>query len=137
MSGAESFIIMQGTSALMGAASALGEAGIASEQAKFQASMAGHQAGIARLQAETALKRGEEQARIAAEEGARILGAQRAGYAGQGVEVGIGTPAQMAAETATRVATDVSNIRAAACAPVIPVELRTSEYLMKVDCTRR
>lgn len=46
-----------------------------------------------------AINRGEEDARLIGQEGRRIQGEQRAGFAGQGVDVGVGTAAEIQLET--------------------------------------
>lgn len=66
---------------------------------------------FARLQAEDALKRGDRAAMLHAQKVKKLIGAQRAAFGGQGVEVDIGSPLEIREETAELGALDVLTIR--------------------------
>jgi len=58
-----------------------------------------------------AIARGEEDARRVGQEGRRVQGEQRAGFAGQGIDVGVGTAADMQIETLELNARDMRTVR--------------------------
>lgn len=66
---------------------------------------------FANLQAEDAIKRGDTEAGRHAQKVKRIIGAQRAAIAGQGIEVDTGSALDVQAETAEFGAIDVETIR--------------------------
>lgn len=69
------------------------------EQAKFEASALELNARLAAVQARDAISRGGRRAQRELERAAQIRGAQRAGFAGQGVVVGEGTAAILEEQT--------------------------------------
>jgi len=68
-------------------------------------------ARMAKLQAEDAIKRGDKAAALHAQKVKKLIGAQRAAYAGQGVDISIGSPLDIQEETAELGALDVLTIR--------------------------
>jgi len=58
-----------------------------------------------------AIARGEDDARKVGQEGRRIQGEQRAGFAGQGIDVGVGTARDMQIETLDLSARDMRTVR--------------------------
>ena len=69
------------------------------EQGNYQKTVSDANAVMAEENATDAIKRGETDAHLLRREGDRVVGAQRAGYAGQGVDVNSGTASQVQAET--------------------------------------
>jgi len=58
-----------------------------------------------------AIARGEDEAQRVGQEGRRVQGEQRAGFAGQGIDVGVGTAADMQIETLELNARDMRTVR--------------------------
>ncbi len=81
------------------------------QQAKAQRGLGKTNARLAEFRAEDALKRGSERIGIARGRARRVRGAQRAGFAGQGVRVDVGSAADIAAETEAISAVDEMTIR--------------------------
>ncbi len=68
-------------------------------------------AGIAKSQAKDAIERGREGQRVVRRRGAQIVGAQRASFAGQGVDVNSGSAAELQSETRQLSEMDALTIR--------------------------
>lgn len=81
------------------------------QQAKAQRGLGEVNVRLAEFRAEDALKRGAERIGISRGRARRIKGAQRAGFAGQGVRVDVGSAADIAAETEAISAIDEMTIR--------------------------
>lgn len=79
-------------SAVMGAAGAY-------QQAQVSKDMARYNAGIAEMNAQDAIRRGEEEAIKVARQGRQVGGAQRAVLAARGVDAGEGTAASLLDQT--------------------------------------
>lgn len=81
------------------------------QQAKAQRGLGKVNVRLAEFRAEDALRRGEERIGIARGRARRVRGAQRAGFAGQGVRVDVGSAADIAAETEAISAVDEMTLR--------------------------
>ncbi len=81
------------------------------QQAKAQRGLGEVNARLAEFRAEDALRRGDERIGIARGRARRVKGAQRVSFAGQGVRVGVGSAADVAAETEAISAVDEMTIR--------------------------
>lgn len=81
------------------------------QQSKAQRGLGETNARLAEFRAEDALRRGDERIGIARGRARRTKGAQRAGFAGQGVRVDVGSAADIAAETETISAFDEMTLR--------------------------
>lgn len=79
-------------------------------RASYQRTAAGINRDFARLQAEDVRRRGEEAARDRRAVGRRMVGAQRAAYAGQGVDVSKGSAADVQVSTQTLADLDAAQI---------------------------
>lgn len=80
-------------------------------QGQYQKDVAELNAQAAELAATDAIKRGEKNAEKLRTKGKLIRGAQRAGYAAQGIEVDSGSAAEVQAETARMTTEDTIDIR--------------------------
>ena len=69
-------------------------------QAAYQASMAEVNAQFSEMQANDVMRRGKQEATAVRKEGQKIIGAQRAALAAQGIEVDTGSAAELQEETA-------------------------------------
>ncbi len=85
------------------AVSAIQQGRAARTQAGFQEAIAERNARLAERQAEAEQQAAVEAAKIKSEEGKRLIARQRAGFAVSGVQIGIGSPLDLAVETATDV----------------------------------
>jgi hypothetical protein len=81
------------------------------QQGKLQRDLSNRQARLSRIGAKQAIKDGMVQARIARLAGAQTQGQQKAGFAGQGVNVGTGTAAAVQSDTARLVELDALQIQ--------------------------
>jgi len=120
--------------ALAAGAPILGAAGEVQRQ-RAEARIADANADAARYDARLATERGAiEQARILREKG-RIIGAQRASFAGQGVALGEGTPLALAEATEREAALDVMRARNDAALEALGYRqpARVYEYRSKLD----
>ena len=81
------------------------------QQAKASRGLGEVNTRLAEFRAEDALRRGDERIGIARGRARRIKGAQRAGFAGQGVRVDVGSAADIAAETEAISALDEMTLR--------------------------
>lgn len=68
-------------------------------QGDYQRTVSDANAAMAEENATDAVRRGEQDAHLLRREGDRVVGAQRAGYAAQGVDVNSGSASQVQAET--------------------------------------
>jgi len=80
-------------------------------QASYNKMVAEKNARLADLSAEDAIRQGDRDASELQAYGEKIQGAQRAGFAAQGVKVDVGSAKQVQAETAGKVARDVVRIK--------------------------
>lgn len=69
------------------------------QQSSVQKAVAKNNANIADAAATSATQRGEEQAQQAQRQARQMTGAQRAGFASRGLDLGAGTPADMLEQT--------------------------------------
>lgn len=106
MAGSES--IVAGSQFAAGTADAYGQY----RSGKFNARIHRMNAEIAEMQARDAARRGESAVAAARGEGKRVLAAQRASYAGQGVAVDQDVAAVVASDTERAIEQDVDLIRA-------------------------
>lgn len=104
---------MAATAALMitqlGGAFAQSEAQKA--QASFQESQAKINSMFAEMQYNDALRRGDKQARQYQKQASKIVGSQKATLAAQGIDIDVGTAADIQEETREAIALDVNEIR--------------------------
>jgi hypothetical protein len=77
----------------------------------YNASMAEFDAKQLDDMAKDAIARGEEEVSRVGEQGRRVLGEQRASIAGQGIELGVGTMADLQMETMAAVDDDAKTVR--------------------------
>ena len=68
------------------------------QQTSMARKTAEHNAQVADIQAQDALRRGDEQAGIARRQAGIAVGQARAGYGARGVDIGAGTPGDVAAQ---------------------------------------
>lgn len=87
------------------------QANAAREQGAYQRQQYEFNSRIAKLQSADALARGEETARNVGRAGEKIQSAQRAAFAGQGVDVDSGSAAATQIETAGLTAHDVQTVK--------------------------
>lgn len=100
-------LIGTGISATSQIVGAKNQADALKEQAEYQKTVSDSNARMAEFNANDALKRGEQDAHLIRREGDQVVGAQRAGYAGQGVDVNTGSAAKVQAETRMLSAADM------------------------------
>jgi hypothetical protein len=93
-------IVISGVSALMGWFSNRSAAKAQRKAAEADAELQDYNADVADIQAQDALERGEVEADKYGAAVRRMVGAQRANYATQGVDVSSGTPMDVQADTA-------------------------------------
>lgn len=91
--------IMFGAKALFDVIGGVKEAEAQREQAKYQKHMADLNAKLAEDQGKEAIQAGDLEANALARKADQVKGAQRVGYAGQGVDVNTGVAAEMQADT--------------------------------------
>ena len=80
-------------------------------QADYMKSMAEVNSMFAQMQADDAISRGDEQARQIGQKAKQTIGAQRAGYAAQGIEVDTGSALEVQQDTAALSKMDELRIR--------------------------
>lgn len=102
---------IQAAQAGLTVAQTYGDYTAAKSEGRYQRTAYDLNARFARLQAEDATKRGDVAAGVATREARQVEGAQRTGYAGQGVDVNSGTPGAIISETATLGADEAQTIR--------------------------
>ena len=83
----------------------------AKARSKYEAGVSKRNAGVAEMQAQDALKRGQAAEELQRKKTALIIGQQRAGFAGQGTEVGYGSPLDILGDTASAGELDALTIR--------------------------
>jgi len=110
------------------AAKAAGES--AAQQQEFNAQ-------VAELQAADALARGQDEESRFRSSVRGLIGSQRAGFAGQGVEVGAGSAADVQADTAFLAEQDVQNIRANAAREAWGFQVEAQDRRMAADVARK
>jgi hypothetical protein len=94
-------------------------------------------ASIARLQAADAVERGkEEEARFRQQIG-MMIGAQRAGFAAQNVDVGYGSAVDVQADTAYLGELDALQIRTNAAREAWGFEVQATDYAMRAEIARK
>lgn len=93
--------VLQGVSAVAGLYGSYTQAQAAKQQGKYEQSVYESNARMAELEAEEATSRGNREANRVRAKGRAVRGSQRAALAGQGVDVGTGTAADLQLETDT------------------------------------
>lgn len=96
-----------GSSILGGVLQGLG----AKQQADAAREAALENARLARLAAADAVRRGEQQAGLVRRDASRVIGQQRVAYAASGVDVGVGSPVNVAGDTRMIAEMDAEVIR--------------------------
>ena len=99
-------LVGSGVSAASSIIGAGNQARAGEEQAAYQKTVADANARMAEENALDATQRGDLTASKLARQGDQVIGSQRAGYAGQGVDVNTGTASQVQGETRTLSAMD-------------------------------
>jgi hypothetical protein len=90
--------------------SAINSAQAASAQGEYQRMQYDTNARLARVRAADAIERGSKDAHAVHNRGRRVVAAQAAGYAAQGVDVNTGTPADIQAQSARMSAEDTQRV---------------------------
>lgn len=90
---------MQAATLALSAGSAVAGAAGAYQQAQFSKEMANYNAGIAEMNAQDAIRRGNEEAMKVGRQGRQLGGTQRAVMAARGIDVGEGTAADILDQT--------------------------------------
>lgn len=80
-------------------------------QAKYEEQLAGFNAAVADFQRADAVERGERLAQDILKRGAQLIGQARAGFAGQGVRINVGTPLEIQQDLGAQAATDAQRAR--------------------------
>jgi len=104
-------LISTGFQAGSGLAGALNEADATRAKAKYQKTVSDSNARFAELNATQAIQEGDRAALQVRQQGDAITGTQRAGFAGQGVDVNTGTAADVQRETQTLSAMDALTLK--------------------------
>ena len=94
---------------MMAASSALGVSA-SLQQGKQAEKIAERRAYMDKLNADAALRRADVQAKMKLQEGRRLLASQKAGFAASGVNVNMGSPLVVAAQTKADILRDVNYI---------------------------
>jgi len=81
------------------------------DQARFQANVANANASMEDMKAEDAIRRGDKEAAALRIQTKKLAGAQRAAYAGQGVDINTGSAGEVQAESQTMGALDAITIK--------------------------
>ena len=106
---------MGATAGIAGAASSLAqgaaEARAAESAGDFSRSQAEENARLQELQADDIEKKGQQEASLFRRKARGLIGKQRAALAAQGIDIGVGTAADVQAETAEIAEQDASQIR--------------------------
>lgn len=97
--------------AVSSSASAYGQSEAQKLQGAYQQKIASNNAELATLQSDDAIRRGEQSATNINTKARVIVGAQRAGFASQGVDVNSGSAADVQADTAAMSAADARTVR--------------------------
>lgn len=95
---------------------------------RFKGTQGDYNARMTRLQADDARRRGDLEAAALRRRGAQVAGAQRAAYAGQGVDVGSGIASAIVAETGAITEQDVVTTKNNAWREAWGLEAQASEY---------
>lgn len=93
------------------AAGAYSQARALRSQGEYEGRIASSNAALSDLQASDAIRRGEFEAQERARQTQQLAGAQKAGFAAQGVEIGSGTPSEVVADTELLGGLDIETIR--------------------------
>lgn len=94
-------------------------------------------AQVAELQAEDAIARGRDEESQFRRGVRALIGSQRAGFAGQGVKVGVGSAADVAADTAFLGELDARQIRANAQREAWGFQVEAADRRMAADVARK
>ena len=105
--------------------------------AESEAERAEFNAQVAEVQAADALARGREEESIFRQGVRGLIGSQRAGFAGQGVKVGVGSAADVVADTAYQGELDARRIRANAEREAWGYQMEAADLRMGADVSRR
>jgi len=103
--------VAMGTQAVASYQSAEAQASSIRTQAKFTAQQAETNAKIAERQAEDAISEGDQRANAIRRQASQIKGAQKAAFAGQGVNINAGSPLDIADETTVNSEIDMMTAR--------------------------
>jgi len=113
------------------------QAKVAEDAGEASAEQQEFNARIAETQAEDAILRGKElesQVRLGTK---GLIGAQRAGFAGQGVDIGVGSPVDVQADTAYLGELDALTTRANAAREAWGYKVEAADRRMAADVARR
>lgn len=127
---------------LLGAQFATNAAGTYSQaqalkgQASFERGQLYSNAAMAKLQGQDAKRRGEIEAQRHLQATRGLIGAQRVAYAGQGVELGSGSPAEVMAETAGLGARDAQQIRQNSFLEALGFRSQAQQYRSQASFTK-
>lgn len=94
-------------------------------------------ARFSELQAEDAIRRGDREALALRGEGRRLRGAQRAAYAGQGVDVNSGAPVEVGAGTDMLLEQDVQAIKSNAWREAWGLKVQALDYRMRGEAAEK
>jgi len=108
----------------------------ARQKARFQADVLKQNAKIADMQAEDVLRRGEEAVFEKRLEGKRVIGAQRAALAAQGIELGSGSALDIQGDTAAQAEIDALTIRNNAFREAMGYRMRAGQLRTEARGTR-
>lgn len=105
-------------------------------QGEYQARMLELNAKLAEFQAHDSIRRGEVAAGDYQKRVSQIMGAQRVAYAAQGIQLGEGSAAEVATDTAEQAARDVVTIRTNAWREAWGYKVQAQDYRGQARYTR-
>lgn len=123
----------QAVSSLSGASS---QASAIKAQGRYQEGIFKTNARLANLQAEDAIRRGDEDANTVRGSARRLRGTQRAGYAGQGVSVDAGTPADVQRDTGVMGELDAITVKNNAWREAWGYKIQAADYTARGEFAR-
>lgn len=108
----------------------------AEAQANYQAQVSANNAQVAKMQAEDAIKRGKQEEEEHRVQVRRMLGAQRAGIAGSGFDLGDATSQDILGDTAAMGEFDALQIRSNAAREAWGYEVQGSNFTAEAQLQR-
>ncbi len=127
------YLLSQGISGL---GSGLAQAQAYRAQGEYNARMLILNAKLAEFQAQDALRRGDKEATDYQKRVGQLMGSQRVAYAAQGIQLGEGSAAEVASDTAENAARDVVTIRSNAWREAWGHRVQAQDFLGQADYTR-
>lgn len=127
-----SSVAMAGVSLYSGYAQSEAEKGLG----RLEESRNRFNARMAEYAAEDAIRRGDREAGKVRQMGKRVRGAQRAGFAGQGVDVNVGTPVELQEETSLLAEEDMRAVKNNAWREAFGYKVQAADYRMAASYAR-